>query len=614
MRVSEQSLAYFSLFLLALFPICEIVARGIFQTGVPGSSEYIRHLVLLVTFLGGMITSREKRHLSLVAGINAFKAPWKSRIIRITAIISSSVCWTLFWSSLSMTLIGFGEEQKIGILPIQVFILVLPVGYGAMAARFNWVFSGLKNITLATVTGFAIGLLFSLAPLLNILDSIPVNLSVALHENLEYVASLTPSLAVPAIVVLAVSILVGTPIFVVLGGVAFFLFLHNGGALESIPNESYTMLINHSIPAIPLFTFAGFILSESKSGERLVGLFRSLFGWLPGGMAIMAILVCAFFTTFTGASGVTILALGGLLSFILIKGDYKEGFTHGLLTSSGHIGLMFPPSLTIILYGVVAQISIKDMFIGGLIPGLVTILIMSLYCVSIATKQKIKRVPFEMTEVISAARESVWDILLPVILLCGFFGGYITIVETGAVAVLYSLLVALFLHRDIKFNDIPGIMLSCLPIIGGVLVILASSKGLSYFIVDAEIPMNLSGWVKEHIHSKLVFLILLNVALLITGCLMDIFSAIMVVVPLILPLGVLFGVHPIHLGIIFLSNMELGYLTPPVGLNLFLASYRFDKPLGEIYLNVLPFLLILIVKVLLITYIPWITLFLFDYF
>jgi len=224
------------------------------------------------------------------------------------------------------------------------------------------------------------------------------------------------------------------------------------------------------------------------------------------------------------------------------------------------------------------------------------------------------RTPFEIKEVKTAARESIWDILLPVVLLFGFFGGYITIVETGAVAVLYSLSIALFLHKDIKLSDIPRIMLSCLPIIGGVLVILASSKGLSYFIVDAEIPMNLSAWVKEHIHSKLVFLILLNIVLLITGCLMDIFSAIMVVVPLILPLGVVFGVHPIHLGIIFLSNMELGYLTPPVGLNLFLASYRFNRPLGEIYLNVLPFLFILLIKVLLITYIPWITLVLFDYF
>ena len=424
----------------------------------------------------------------------------------------------------------------------------------------------------------------------------------------QLLAPVSAFIALPIIIILIITAFLGMPIFVVLGGIAYTLFVRSGGSLEVITNEAYTMLIGHSIPAIPLFTMAGFILSESKSGERLVHLFRSWFGWLPGGMAIMAVLVCSFFTTFTGASGVTILALGGLLSFVLIQSSrYTEDFTHGLLTASGSIGLLFPPSLPIILYGVVAQISIKKMFLGGILPGISMVVILSFVGVFTAMRNKVERVPFHFKEAYLALRESIWEILLPVIIIVGFFGGITTIVETGGVAVLYSLLIAMVIHKDIRIKELPSVMLKCVPIIGGVLIILAMSRGLSYYIVDAEIPMALTDWVKVHIHSKVLFLILLNVALLITGCLMDIFSAIMVVVPLIIPLGNLFGIHPVHLGIIFLANLELGYLTPPVGLNLFLASYRFDKKLSRIYRNVIPFFIVLLISVLLITYVPWLS-------
>jgi tripartite ATP-independent transporter DctM subunit len=381
--------------------------------------------------------------------------------------------------------------------------------------------------------------------------------------------------------------------------------------LEVIPNEAYTMLTGPAIPAIPLFTLVGFILSESKAGERLVRLFRVFFGWMPGGLAIMAILVSTFFTTFTGASGVTILALGGLLSYMLVEsGRYRENFSTGLLTASGSIGLLFPPSLPIILYGVAAQINIKNVFVGGILPGLLTVAALSVAGVVTALKSKTKTMPyktFKAGDAVKAVRESIWDILLPFIILTSFFGGITTLVETGAIAVVYTLLVQVFIHKDIKLKNLHAIFLKTVPIIGGVLVILAVAKGLSYYIIDVEIPARLSIWVEANIHSKYTFLILLNIALLITGCLMDVFSAIVVVVPLIIPLAAIYNIHPVHLGIIFLANLGLGYLTPPVGLNLFLASYRFNKPMSEIYKNVFPFFLILLVTVLLITYVPWLS-------
>ncbi|RKX81173.1 MAG: TRAP transporter permease DctM/Q, partial [Spirochaetes bacterium] len=388
----------------------------------------------------------------------------------------------------------------------------------------------------------------------------------------------------------------------------YILFAGTWAPLELIPIEAYSMLTGNTIAAIPMFTLAGFILSESKAGERLIGLFKALFGWIPGGMAVAAVFVCAFFTTFTGASGVTILALGALLAFILEgDGGYKKNFSQGLLTASGSIGLLFPPSLPIILYGVIAQISIKDLFIGGIIPGFLMVFVLSGFGIIIAVKSKIPRTKFKISLVLSSFKESIWEIILPIIILVFYFGGITTIVETGAVAVIYALIVEVVIQKDIKYRNIVSIFLKSIPIIGGILIILASSRGLSYYIIDAEIPMKLTAWVEINISSKYVFLILLNLALLVTGSLMDIFSAIMVVVPLMIPLGNIFGIDPVHLGIIFLANLELGYLTPPVGLNLFLASYRFEEPLGEIYKTVIPFFLMLLFIVLLITYFPWLS-------
>jgi tripartite ATP-independent transporter DctM subunit len=603
---SENIAASIALFLLMLIPSLEVIFRTFFKTGVGSSSILISHAVLWVTFLAGMLTSRSREHLSLTIIHGEVKEPWKSVIESVNAFLGSSIAMAFAISSLAMILIAFDPVNMVGPFSIRTATIIMPLGYTVMAIRFAFWNRKNRNVQIFGLLGIISGFLLTIPPIVNIFSLLNPDLPLWMYDISDGFYAVIPYLTLPLVIVLIVGGLIGTPIFILLGGVAYVLFAGNWGALEVLPLEAYDLLTGKSIPAIPLFTFAGFILSESNSGKRLVGLFQSWFGWLPGGLAVMAVLVCAFFTTFTGASGVTILALGGLLSYVLVEsGGYDKKFTTGLLTSSGSIGLLFPPSLPIILYGVMAQISIKDMFIGGLIPGAIMVLALTAMGVRHAVKSRVKPIPFIMKDAVLSLRESLGEILLPVIILLGYFGGITTIVETSAIAVLYSAILVIFVKKDMKFRELGSVILKCLPIIGGVLVILAMAKGLSYFIVDAEIPTKLTALVQEHISSKYVFLILLNIILLITGCLMDIFSAIIVVGPLILPLGQIYGIDPVHLGIIFLANLELGYLTPPVGLNLFLASYRFETPLTKVYKMIIPFFLLLMLMVLLITYIPW---------
>jgi tripartite ATP-independent transporter DctM subunit len=415
------------------------------------------------------------------------------------------------------------------------------------------------------------------------------------------------ALCIPLIVVLVVAAFAGMPIFLVFSGITLLLFTQNGGILAVVPNEAYTILTGPAIPSIPLFALAGFLLATGKAGTRLVDLFKALLGWMPGGLAVATVLLCAFFTTFTGASGVTILVLGGLFSYVLVNNGYTRNFSMGLLTASGSIGLLFPPALPVILYGVMAQINIMHMFIAGLIPGLlmmITLMLMGLYH---AHSVKAHTQPFDLAVALKGLRIAAWEILLPVIVFTGYFSGFFTVVETASVAAAYALISQTIIHRDIPLAKLSGMLRQCVVLVGGVLVIVAAARGLSYYIVDAEIPTNLADWAVKLIHSKYLFLLLLNVALLIVGCVMDIYSAIIVVVPLILPVGIAFGIDPIHLGIVFLANMELGYLTPPVGLNLFLSSYTFNEPIAKISRLVLPFLFLLFLNVIMITYWPGLT-------
>ncbi len=605
-RRIESGVAAGTLLLLVLLPVVEMLLRTIFRTGIFGQTDYMLHLVLVVGFVGGMITSRENRHLSM-AGAHASRDPRVAQGFRITAAsLSTVVCTALAWSALSLMVIGFARGQRVGLIPIRLFVVAMPVGYLVMAVRAALTVDSPAARRLVLAGGLAVGTVLGLSSIVNMLFTAMDAPPLFLDSVLDFWFAVVPPIALPVIILLVVSAFLGTPLFVVLAGVAYFLFIRTDGFLEVIPNEGYTVLTNSNIAAIPLFTLTGYVLSESKAGERLVHLFRALFGWVPGGMVVAAVLASVFFTSFTGASGVTILALGGLLYYVLhTRGGLSEPFTVGVLTAGSNIGLLFPPSLAIIIYGTIAQVNIFHLFLGGLLPGAVLIIALGIIGVVVSIRRGIPSVPFNLGEAVAAVKESVWEILLPVVIVTAFFTGLTTLVETAALAVVYALIVEVLIKREIALRDVPRVALKCITIVGGVLVILAAARGLSFFIIDARVPIVLRDWVQARVESPLVFLLLLNLALLVTGCIMDIFSATLIVAPLVIPLGALFGIDPVHLGVVFIANLGLGFVTPPVGIDLFLASYRFNKPLTEVYRYVLPFFAVQLSVVLVITYVPF---------
>lgn len=397
--------------------------------------------------------------------------------------------------------------------------------------------------------------------------------------------------------------LAGAPLFAVLAAIALAAFAGQGIPVIAVIVELYRMASQPTLLAIPLFTLAGYLLAESGAPKRLVRVSHALFGWMPGGLAIVALLTCSFFTAFTGASGVTIVALGGLLFPVLMKEGYPERFTLGLLTSSGSLGLLFPPSLPIILYAMIASISVDQLFAAGVLPGVFLILALSLFAGRTAAVSKVPRIPFNWKEAGLALKEAGWELPLPLLILVGIYGGFFTATEAASITAVYLIVVEVFIHRDLSVTrDLPRITRDSMVLVGGILIILGSALGLTNYLIDAEVPTAIFEFLRGTITSKWVFLIALNLFLLIVGALMDIFSAIIVVVPLILPIAQQFGVHPVHLGIIFLTNLEIGYSTPPVGLNLFISSFRFQRPVLTLYRAALPFLAILIVALLIITY------------
>jgi tripartite ATP-independent transporter DctM subunit len=405
--------------------------------------------------------------------------------------------------------------------------------------------------------------------------------------------------------------LLGAPLFAVIAASAMFGFYQAEVDLSVIAIEIYRIAEMPVLLAIPLFTFAGYLLSESRAPQRLVQLTRALLGWMPGGLAVISLAACAVFTAFTGASGVTIIALGALLYPALKESGYPEDFTLGLVTTSGSLGLLFAPSLPLILYGIVAQqtnigqpVSIEELFAAGILPGILMVVLLGGYSLWVNRHNRLPLGDFSWGEVGRAMRASAWEIPLPIVVLGGIYSGYFAVSEAAAVTALYVIVVEVLILREIPLRMLPRIMRQSMVLVGGILIILGVSLASTNYLIDAGVPGRLFELVRAHVSSQLTFLILLNIFLLILGALLDIFSALVLVVPLILPVAVSYGVDPVHLGIIFLANMQIGYLTPPVGLNLFIASYRFKKPISEIYRATWPFLVILLLCVLIITYWP----------
>ncbi len=411
-------------------------------------------------------------------------------------------------------------------------------------------------------------------------------------------------------IILLVLALLGAPLFAVIAASAMWGYYRADIDLSAVAIEFFSVGTMPFLLAIPLFTFAGFVLSESGAPRRLVRITRALLGWMPGGLAIVSLAACAFFTAFTGASGVTIIALGAILYPALTQAGYPERFNLGLVTSAGSLGLLFAPSLPLILYGVVAQQSIDELFRAGVLPGLLMLLMLSGWSLWVNRRERQPLSEFSWREVAGAVRESAWEIPLPVVVLGGIYSGLIGVSEAAAVTALYVVFVEVVVLREIPLRELPRIMRESMLLVGGILVILGVSLASTNIMIDAGVPQKLLAVVEQFVSGPLTFLLLLLVFLLILGAILDIFSALVLVVPLILPVAAQYDIHPIHLGIIFLAAMQLGYLTPPVGLNLFIASYRFEEPIVRVYLATLPFLLILLISVIIITYVPALSLWL----
>ncbi len=589
LAVFEDAVSVTALLLMAAIPIAEAAIRPFFPTGIPGSQMWVPHLALWVGFLGAAVAARRGELLSLTAGPSAAPERWKAFLASLSGVVGVAVSGVLAYASVVLILAEWrgGRELALGV-PVWAAEGVMPLGFLLIGWRL-W-----RRIP--TGWGKGVALLGLALPLL-------------LHEGVFGLDLTESGIGLPLVALILVAAACGAPIFVALGGVAAVLLWTNWDPVSAIPAEAYGMVSKPTLPTIPLFTLAGYILAEGGAPRRLVRLFRGLFGWMPGGVAVVAIVVSAFFTSFTGGSGVTILAIGGLMFPMLAADGHRPQFSTGLLTSAGSLGLLFPPSLAVILYGLVAEVEIQRLFVAGFAPAILEIALVAGFAIFVTRRLKADTTPFRWRAAWSALWEAKWEAAIPVLVLGVVLGGLATLVEAAAITVLYALFVEFVVHREGKtFGDLVRTGGNAVTLIGGVLLILGCALGLTNYLIFADIPAMAVDWVQSFVESPLFFLLLLNLVLLVAGCLMDIYSAIVVVVPLITPLGLAYGVDPLHLGIIFLTNLELGYLTPPVGMNLFLASYRFKRPLGEVYRAALPFLAIRAGAVLLVTYAPWLTL------
>jgi C4-dicarboxylate transporter DctM subunit len=421
-------------------------------------------------------------------------------------------------------------------------------------------------------------------------------------------------------VVLIVLVLLGAPLFAVIAAGVLLNFALDGTDLTVIPIEIYSLAEMPVLLAIPLFTFAGYLLAESQAPQRLVRITNAFFGWMPGGLAAVALAMCAMFTAFTGASGVTIVALGGLLYPALKQAGYPERYSLGLVTTSGSIGLLFAPSLPLILYGVVGQqlnlpvlkdqpgLTIPNLFLAGILPGLLIVVLLALYGLWMRRGQQAAHIPFRTREAFAALRAAAWELPLPFVVLGGIYSGYFAVSEAAAVTAIYVFIVEVLIHREIGFAVLPRLMRESMVLVGAILIVLGMSLASTNYLLDADVPSRLLHYIQGHVHEANSFLLLLNLFLLALGMMLDIFSALVIMVPLILPIAVGYGINPVHLGIVFLANMEIAYLMPPMGMNLFIAMYRFDRPMLEIFRAVLPFVGILAAAVLVITYWPQLSL------
>ena len=583
-------LCLFLFLILISFPIFQILGRYISFFSIPASQEIVQHMTLWIGFIGAVIAARSNKLLSVVREPvfdASTKVSWPKFFVHV---FSLSIVFVLSISYLKMIQIGFQYPDYIApYIPTWFAQAIIPLGL--ILIWYQMIMTSSTD--------------FKYRVLLTVISIIP---TIILYF---WQFPLANPLLLWTKVLFAISLVAfGLPIFILLASLSIFFFLSepsewatNYDLISTISDSAYRIVVSPTLAAIPIFTLAGYILAESNISERLIRFFKASLGWLPGSTVLIVVLLCAFFTALTGGSGVTILALGAILYPILIHDGYSKQFSLGIITTAGSLGLLFPPSLPAIIYSVTAGINPLELFKQALIPAIFLMSIMFFYGLYKRPKsKKIER--FVFNDAFETAKIAKWEIAIPLLIILSLFSGFATLVESAALLVLYVLTVELYIFRDISFKNLPKIIIDCSTLVGGVLIILGFAMGFTGYLVDAQIPLKILNFVQSTISSKIIFLLALNILLLVVGCLMDVFSAIIVVVPLIAPLATYFGIDPFHLAIIFIANLELGYITPPVGMNLYLSSYRFEKDMPTIYSATLPFFFIRLIGVILITYIP----------
>lgn len=608
MRKIVNSLILMQTAVLIILPFANHIGAALGKNSLE-PERLIVQLVFVFACIAGIITTADKKHLAIDVFNSKLSKKAQFFLDKIITFISVGIFTAVFFSVFpNYNMIP--SEDHVFHIPIKLFFSALPLMYLTMLVLEI----KRSGCIIVSILGLIFGLFISTGSILSLLNLVFGNqypeindarIALLLNDIFLFIQSFSEKCIWIIVLLFSAVSLFGLPLYVVLSGISYFAFMTTGGYVESIPMEAYNILTDTSIAAIPLFTVAGYLLAGGSAGKRLLDFVKSTVGCIRGGVVIAAVLVATFFTTFTGASGVTILALGGILSVILTGSGYSEDDSEALITSSGSIGLLLPPSLAVIVYGATnfMTVNIFDLFKGAILPGL--LLALSMIVIGIVKDKNSKRIRFSKEALFKSFKDSLLELLLPLLIVWLYFGGYFSLFETAAFTVLYAIVLEVFIRKDFDIKKAADIVLQSVPVAGGVLVIIGAAKALALFLVYAGIPEILSDLTITFVGSKILFLLLLNIVLLIVGCIMDLYSAILVVSPLIIPVAESFGVHPVHIGVIFLTNLALGFLTPPIGMNLFIASYTFKKPVIKIVKSILPYLAVQFFILLLITYIPW---------
>lgn len=611
-RFVEDIFAFILIIVLTITAIVIKIMQDHMHMQVLNADAILVNLGLVFACIAGIITWREDKHLSLAAIHDKLPPVVRKIIDNIASCVTPMILVQLFLS----TICQFVNKDQftnsvIGIFTERFFFFFMPLCYLLLIIMVLI----RKQNRIASIIGVVLGILSSMGSITGILwylkeiQDLPL-----LYGIFDKWNAFCASATLPLIILLIALAFAGVPLFVVISGISYVLFSKSGGYIDMIILESYSKLCDKSVTAIPLFTIAGYVLAQGSAGKRFINLFSALFGWFRGGTVVATVLVLTFFSTFTGVSGVTILALGSLLSIILVGSGYNKDKAENLITSSGALGLLFPPSVAIIMYAtsnytVITQVEpgfdITNLFIGALIPGL--LMAVSMIAMGIVYDKNKSRPKFSLNAILLALKECIFELLLPLLICITYFSGFFNLFQVASFSVIYTFCLATFIRRDFTFRKAVRVIADSVPVSGGVLFIISAAAGLSYFMQDANVPELVTGFITTYIQNKYVFIFLMNIVLLIVGCLMDLYSAILIISPLLLSASASYGIPVVQAGVVFLLNLSIGFLTPPVGMDLFISSYAFKKPVSKVISGIIPFLLVQLVVLLLVSYVPALT-------